>query len=58
MKNIKLYKFGFESVSPYECELEAYKKDGWSEDQPKPELPAKAKRPEQSTKTINTKKEI
>ena len=57
MKYIKLYKPGFKSVSPFECELSAYKKDGWSEHQPKPELPAKAKTPEHSTKTINTKKE-
>lgn len=52
---VTLYKEGCEPVKPFKCELDAYKKAGWSETKP-----AKSTKPDEaaaeSTEKPHTKK--
>ena len=52
MKTVQVFKDGL-SLFPYECELAAYEKDGWSTQESKPEV--KTDKSEPKFKTTKTK---
>jgi hypothetical protein len=53
MKRIQLFKEGFDSVSPYECELKAYEAKGWNQEK----KTAKMKKNDSKQKIKPTKNE-